>query len=90
MFLRNALLIYVYQNRDTKIQTIITFTNEQKFKEFSNASNKRLYLREELDLPEDYFWNTYIELDEDSYFKEIDDEYKLDKELQQADKFTIN
>jgi hypothetical protein len=89
MFLKTYYLINKNpHNFETKINAVINFMNEEKHDEFLNSSNKRFWLKEELNLSEDYFFNTYME-EADTYIAEIDNEYLIDKELQQADKFDI-
>jgi len=79
-------LIWRLGNGDTKLQAVIDFT-EDSYHEFENAENKRYWLQEKLGLKEEYFWNTYLEVPE-VYIAEKD-EYTLDKEYQEADKFTV-
>jgi hypothetical protein len=87
MFYQDVLLIWRYgDNRE--LQAIITFYNEKKYKEFLKAQNKKYWLQSELDLDEKYFWNTYIDL-ESAYFQEVDNERRIDRELQNADSFII-
>jgi len=87
MFDKDLLLIWRYgENR--RLRTFIRFYNEEKYKEFLNAQNKRYCLQSELQLEESYFWNTYIDFD-DNYFNEIDDEMKLDEEIAEVDSFII-
>jgi len=73
---------------ETKLKSVINFMNEFKHAEFEKAQNKRFWLMEELNLPESYFWNTYIE-DPDIYISEKDNEYLTEKEYEQSDKFDI-
>jgi predicted solute-binding protein len=90
MFYRDILIIWRSPfNKTKKLQAIVSFFNEEKFNEFMNVANKLHWLKEELNLAEEYFWNCYVELDEDEYIREIDDEYRLDREYSQADKFII-
>jgi hypothetical protein len=89
MFLKTYYLINKNpHNFETKIDAVITFLSEEKHQEFVEAKNKRFWLKEELNLEESYFWNTYLE-EADIYISEIDNEFKIDEELQQADKFDI-
>jgi hypothetical protein len=89
MFLKTYYLINKNpHNFETNIQAVINFLNKEKHDEFLNASNKRFWLKEELNLEESYFFNTYLE-EADIYISEINDEFKIDEELQQADKFDI-
>jgi len=87
MFDKDLLLIWRYgENR--RLQAFIRFYNEEKYKEFLNAQNKRYWLQSELKLDEKYFWNTYIDFN-GNYFDEIDDEMRLDEEIAEADSFII-
>jgi hypothetical protein len=89
MFLKTYYLIHRNPfNFETKIDAIIHFLNEQKHEEYMRASDKRSWLMAELNLPESYFWNTYL-ADPEDYISEIDNEYLIDKQLQQADEFDI-
>jgi len=87
MFYKDVLLVWKY-NDDTRLQAIITFYNEDKYREFVEAKNKRSWLQYELGLKEEYFWNTYIDLNEE-YFQEIDNERRLEREVKNADSFVI-
>jgi len=88
MFEKDVWLIWRYGDQ-REIKACIYFYNQAKYQEFIDASNKRYWLQTELSLPEQYFWNTYIDLDGD-YFNEIDDEMKLDREVSEADSFVID
>jgi len=87
MFYKDVLLIWRYGN-NTELQAIVHFYNEAKYNEFLKAQNKRNWLQVELGLDEKYFWNTYIDID-GSYYQEIDNEVRLDREIKNADSFII-
>jgi len=87
MFYKDVLLIWKYNN-NTELQAIITFYSEDKYREFVEAKNKRSWLQYELGLKEEYFWNTYIDLDSE-YYQQIGNEARLDRELEKADAFVI-
>jgi hypothetical protein len=89
MFIKTLYLINKNPfSHETSLKAIITFFNEVKYSEFEKAQNKRHWLTVELNLSEDYFWNSYIE-DPDTYINEVDNEYLLDKQLKDADDFVI-
>jgi len=88
MFEKDILLIWRLADNTTNLQAFIHFYNEEKYKEFLQAENKSYWLQSELQLEESYFWNTYIDFD-DNYFNEIDDEMRLDEEIAEADSFII-
>jgi hypothetical protein len=89
MFIKTLYLIHKNPfSHETKLQAIITFFSEDKYNEFKDARDKRHWLTTELHLDESYFWNTYIETPE-NYINEVDNEYRLDKEIENADDFVI-
>jgi len=81
-------LVYRYSDFRTKLHAVIYFMNDYVYKDFLNADNKRYWLQERLNLPESYFWNTFIQ-DENEFYSERDDEYLLEKEFSNSDKFYI-
>ncbi len=81
-------LIWRHGNGQTCIRAILNFMSGEVYQDFLQADNKRSWLQYHLELPESYFWNTYLE-DPDRYITEKDNEYIIDKELEKADKFYI-
>jgi len=82
-------LVYRYSDFRTKLHAVIYFMNDYVYKDFLNSENKRYWLQERLNLPESYFWNTFIIRDENQFYSERDDEYLLEKEFSNSDKFYI-
>jgi len=81
-------LIWRWGNGETRLQAILNFMNTQIWREFEQAGDRYFWLQEKLGLPENYFWNTYLE-DPDVYIAEKGNEYLMDKEIEQADVFYI-
>jgi hypothetical protein len=82
----DVFVIFNDGNRDY-IQAIVTFINEEKYQDFMSAIDKKNWLKDNLNIGEDYFANTNIDTTNE-YINGKDDE-QLMWEIDKADFYVI-